>query len=74
MWSINLVEASLRGSEAEREDMRRTMYAMSYQYGPPHFMLTLTPSDSANGMVAIIACGNDTDQVVTSEGQTWTDL
>ena len=63
MRSINLVETSLRGSEAEREDMRRTMYAMTFQYGPPHFMLTVTPSDSANGMVATIACGNDTDQV-----------
>ena len=63
MRSINLVETSLRGSDKEREDMRRTMYAMTFQYGPPHFMLTVTPSDSANGMVATIACGNDTDQV-----------
>jgi len=42
--------------------MRRTMYALCNQFGPPHFMLTLTPSDLSNGMVATIACGHDNEQ------------
>jgi len=63
MTNLKLVQSSLRGSQAEREDMRRTMYALYNQFGHPHFMLTLTPSDLSNGMVATIACGNDTEQV-----------
>ena len=32
--------------------MRRAMHAACFQMGPPHFMLTVTPSSRANGLVA----------------------
>jgi len=63
MTNLKLVQSSLSGSQAEREDMWRTMYTLRNQFGSPHFMLTLTPSGLSNGMVATIARGNDTEQV-----------
>lgn len=39
--------------------MRRVMHAACFQMGPPHFMLTLTPSSSANGLVANIAATDE---------------
>jgi hypothetical protein len=59
MSNLKVVQSSLHGSEEEREDMRRVTYALCFQKGPPHFMLTLTPSELSNGMVAIISSGND---------------
>ncbi len=56
--SIRSIEASIHGSSAEREDMRRQQYGYCYQMGPAHFMLTITPSDIHNGLVAIIASGD----------------
>ena len=32
---------------------------VAFQKGPPHFILTLTPSESSNGMVTAISSGND---------------
>ena len=59
MSNLKVVQSSLHGSEEEREDMRRVTYALCFQKGLPHFMLTLTPSELSNGMVAIISSGND---------------
>jgi TPR repeat protein len=55
--NIRAVESTLHGSEEERESFRRTMYAFVFQIGAPHFMLTVTPNDSANGIVATISKG-----------------
>lgn len=55
--NIRAVEATLHGSEEERESFRRTMYAFVFQIGAPHFMLTVTPNDSANGIVATLSKG-----------------
>ena len=63
MSNLKIVQSSFHGSQAEREDMRREIYALCFQNGPPHFMLTITPSDSSSGVVAIIACGNDKELV-----------
>ena len=59
MSNLKVVQSSHQGSEEEREDMRRITYALCFQKGLPHFMLTLTPSELSNGMVAIISSGND---------------
>ena len=55
--NIRAVESTLHGSEEERESFRRIMYAYVFQIGEPHFMLTVTPNDAANGMVATISKG-----------------
>ena len=55
MSNLKLAHKSMHGSEAQREDMRRTLYAASYQFGMPHFMITLTPSNVSNGMAITIA-------------------
>jgi len=55
--NIRTVESTLHGSEEEREGFRRTMYAFVFQMGSPHFMMTVTPNDSANGMVVTISKG-----------------
>ena len=55
MSNLKMAHKTMHGSEAQREDMRRTLYAASYQLGMPHFMITLTPSNVSNGMAVTIA-------------------
>jgi hypothetical protein len=50
MSNIKLVQGTLHGSEQEREEMRRAMYAAAFQMGPGHAMFTLTPSETSNGI------------------------
>ena len=66
--SLNNVEGVVRGSAAERECMRRSMYGYSNQMGPAHFMLTLTPSEITSGMAATISAGNRTGLEMSLDG------
>ena len=55
--NLKIVQGTIRCSEQEREEMRRTMYGATYQMGPGHCMITLTPSETSNGMAITIAKG-----------------
>jgi hypothetical protein len=66
--SIKHIEASIHGSKAEREDMRRQQYGYCFQMGIGHFMLTLTPSDTYNGIVAVIASGDEANPFQSQKG------
>ena len=65
--NIKYVQQVNRGSEEERENMRRSMYAAMYQRGGVDFQLTLVPSDVCNGMVAYIASGVDDEDLFLFE-------
>jgi len=67
--NIKYVQEVNRGSEEERENMRRSMFAAMYQKGGVDFQLTLVPSDLCNGIVAYLARGvNDADPFLTDSG------
>jgi hypothetical protein len=48
--------------------MRRQQYGYCFQMGIGHFMLTLTPSDTYNGIVAIIASGDAASPFQSKKG------
>lgn len=67
--NIKYVQEVNRGSEEERENMRRSMFAAMYQRGGVDFQLTLVPSDVCNGIVAYLANGvNEVDPFLTESG------
>ena len=71
---VKSIETVVRGSDAEREDMRHQMYGFTYQIGLPHAMISFTPSSYANGMVAIISSGGDATLFGSGEKEFTVDL